>query len=105
MRLAMLNSLSGECTQTLAETAVAGEAMLKLEAHVLCDLPGALDGGRHTGLREVHQLFVVSEVLASQLRMSIQTQPTSDQPVKMADEKVGEIERAGLGLTQLREIP
>ncbi len=77
--------------------------MLELEAHVVRDLSGALDGGRYAGLREVDQLPVMSEVLDGQLRMSIQTQPACDQPVEMADEKVSQIERARLRLAQLRE--
>src|SRR3569833_213587 len=77
--------------------------MLEFEAHVVCDLPGALDSGRQTGLREVDELSIMSEVLTRLLGMSVLAQPASDQPVEMAHEKVRQIERAGLSLTELRE--
>ena len=59
---------------------------------------------RVVGLGEVHEPLVVAEVLVAQLRMSIQPETLDDQPVEVARQEVGQEERGGLVVDELREL-
>src|SRR3984885_7746146 len=81
----------------------AGEAALKGEAEAVgCGLRlrGKL---RVVELRQMDDAPVGAEIIVAQLREAVEAEPADDERVEMADEKIGEVERAGLFLAEARE--
>src|ERR1700728_1484024 len=86
-----------------ADALEAGEAALKGEAEAVgrgLRLRGKL---RVVELRPMDDAPVVAEVIVAQLRKAVEAEPADDERVEMADEKIGEVERAGLFLAEARE--
>ena len=51
----------------------------------------------------MHHATVIAEVIVAQLRMAVEAEAPNDERVEMADEKIGEVERARLLFGELRE--
>ena len=58
---------------------------------------------RRVGLRQVDQAPVVAEILREELRMAIEAEAADHQPVEMAQQEIGDVERAGLVVGERRE--
>ena len=54
-------------------------------------------------LRQVDQAPVVAEILSGQLRMAVEAEAADHQPVEVAQQEIGEVERAGLLVGEGRE--
>src|SRR5579872_209404 len=86
------------------QAAQPGETAFEREAEPLCRRLRL--GGQIVvlELREIDEAAVMAEIIVAQLRKAIEAESLNDQPVEMADEKVGEEERAELLLRHRREV-
>src|SRR5882757_135184 len=78
-------------------------AGIQLEAHSPGDVAGLLFRLGSRVLGEIHQLAIVAEIFLCQLRMPVETETAGDETIVMAQQEVSQIERAGLGILQLRK--
>ena len=86
-----------------AEPLKAGEAALVGEAE---PVGRGLCLRRKIGIVELRQMddaAVVGEIIVAQLREAVEAEPRDDERVEMADEEIGEVERARLLLGERRE--
>src|SRR6516162_9418760 len=77
--------------------------MLEREAEGVGYPPRLLDGAGTLRLRQVHEPAVMAEVLLHELRMAVESQRADHQPLEVPEQKVSQVERAGLGLGELCE--
>ena len=86
-----------------ADPAKAGEAALIGEAEPVGRRLGLRGDLGIVELREMDDAAVVAEIIVAQLREAVEAEPADHERVEMADEKIGEVERARLLLGQRGE--
>src|ERR1039457_6204156 len=89
--------------KTRAERAVTGLTKFELQTHARGDGASALERARIGHLGQIHELAIAAEVGREQLRMTIEAETANYEAIEVAQQKVGEIERAELGLGQTLE--
>ena len=85
------------------EVAEADLAMLERQAETACSGLRQREDGRVLGLPEVHDPAIVAEVGRLQLGVAVEAEPPPDQPLEVAGQEVGQVERARLLVGEGRE--